>query len=237
MIGEVAEKAGVTTATINFYVKEGLVPAPRKLNRTRAAYSEHHLRVIRLIKRLQNAVGMPLSQIKRTMDIMGCDDEGLAKAEAIGSLQPLPAVWGDAPDNVIDHFDPMDRDAFVAHCRVEERLVDDLLRRGILRPRVAGRFDANDAWLVRTVAAFLDEGIALESLDYNRELVPYLREMAKVIDHLLVRHAPALQKRELRFRDLLAPLNLMLQYLLTRVHEEDNPNWREMLYPPEVTRG
>ena len=59
-IGEVAQQTGLTTATINFYVREGIVPPPRKLNRTRAAYNQQHLRWLRVVKR-STASGIPLA--------------------------------------------------------------------------------------------------------------------------------------------------------------------------------
>src|SRR5262249_39577112 len=88
-IGELARTIGVTTATINFYVKEGVLPAPRKISRTRAAYTSLHLRILRLIHRMQ-AQGYTLSQIRRSFERFGLDESGLARLEGIGMLHPVP---------------------------------------------------------------------------------------------------------------------------------------------------
>jgi DNA-binding transcriptional MerR regulator len=220
----------VSTATINFYVKEGLLTPPRKINRTRAAYSDFHLRTLIVIKRCQNAIGMSLAQIKRQLFLFGQTEEGLQKAEAIGALQPLPAVWGDARQNEIEHFEPLNKAAFLTSCKVDAGLLCHLEETGLLRPRQAGLYDANDAWLVRTIKALLDDGVELEWLAYNAALLPALREMARVVDHLAVRHRDHLRHRRMRFRDILEPMNGILGYLFDRVHDEDDPDWRDMLY-------
>jgi len=45
--------AGVSTSTIHYYVKEGLLPRPLKSGKTMAYYSDEHLERLQLIKRLR----------------------------------------------------------------------------------------------------------------------------------------------------------------------------------------
>ncbi len=98
----------VSVATINFFVKEGLLPRPRKLNRTRAAYSERHRRLLRMIKRMR-ASGYSLSHSRAAFGHFGTDEEGLQRLEGIGYLQPLPPVRNDPDQQPIEQFDPIDR--------------------------------------------------------------------------------------------------------------------------------
>ncbi len=229
LIGELAERSGVSTATINFYVKDGLLPPPRKLNRTRAAYSELHVRALRLIKRCQNAIGMSLAEIKAQFELVGLDEQGIERAERIGILQALPPVWGDATREPIEHFDPVPRDAFAKLCGVDPALVEHLLAHGVLRPRHAGLFDAGDAWLVRTIAALLADGIELSWLDFTGELVGPVAAMCKVLQQLTVRHQRALTTREMTFRDLTTPFMAVVSYLISRIHDERFPDWRRRI--------
>jgi DNA-binding transcriptional MerR regulator len=67
-VGELARRTSVSPPTINFYVQQGLLPRPEKLNRTRAAYDERHLQRLAIIKRLQTVHGLPLAVIRRILD-------------------------------------------------------------------------------------------------------------------------------------------------------------------------
>jgi len=62
-VAEVARRTGVTTATVNFYVAQGLLPRPTKTSRNMAYYGEEHVRRVQLIQRLKQR-HLPLSVIK-----------------------------------------------------------------------------------------------------------------------------------------------------------------------------
>ena len=54
-VGELSRRTGVTTATINYYVRIGVLPPPRKTSQTRALYPAHFETLIGKIKELQGA--------------------------------------------------------------------------------------------------------------------------------------------------------------------------------------
>ncbi|MEW6440792.1 MAG: MerR family transcriptional regulator [bacterium] len=60
-------ETGVTKATVQFYVNEGLIPKPIKTHANMAYYDESHVNAIRLVKELQSKRFLPLSVIKRVM--------------------------------------------------------------------------------------------------------------------------------------------------------------------------
>lgn len=64
---ELTSAAGVTKATIQFYIKEGLIPKPIKQSSNSALYTKDHLNDILLIKELQSKRYLPLSVIKEIM--------------------------------------------------------------------------------------------------------------------------------------------------------------------------
>ncbi|HEV8320226.1 MAG TPA: MerR family transcriptional regulator [Myxococcota bacterium] len=66
-IAELSRRTGVSRETIHFYLREGLIPRPRKTGRNMAYYDQAHVEHIQVIKRLQNEKYLPLSVIKRVL--------------------------------------------------------------------------------------------------------------------------------------------------------------------------
>jgi DNA-binding transcriptional MerR regulator len=64
-ISELAEKTKVPKETIHYYIREGVLPKPRKRARNVADYGESYVEQIRIIKKLQDTYYLPLSVIKR----------------------------------------------------------------------------------------------------------------------------------------------------------------------------
>jgi len=63
-ISELASKTKVAKETIHYYVREGLIPRPRKMGKNVADYNEVHVEQIQLIKQIQDNFYLPLSLIK-----------------------------------------------------------------------------------------------------------------------------------------------------------------------------
>ena len=83
-IGELAERTGVSRETIHFYLREGLLPRPRKAGRNMAFYEDTHVERLLLIKRLQNERFLPLARIKQLLSGQGGGD-----ADLVAELQSL----------------------------------------------------------------------------------------------------------------------------------------------------
>ncbi|MGO9567662.1 MAG: MerR family transcriptional regulator [Desulfomonilaceae bacterium] len=66
-ISELAKQTQVSKETIHYYVREGLLPQPRKLRKNVAEYNASYVEQIRLIKELQDHCFLPLSVIKRIL--------------------------------------------------------------------------------------------------------------------------------------------------------------------------
>ena len=60
-ISELSEASGVPVATLKYYLREGLLPPGESLGATRADYSEDHLRRVRLVRALVDAVGADIA--------------------------------------------------------------------------------------------------------------------------------------------------------------------------------
>jgi DNA-binding transcriptional MerR regulator len=67
-MAELSAQSGVARETIHFYLREGLLPKPRKGGRTVAYYGEEHLVRLRIIRRLREEKYLPLAVIRRLLD-------------------------------------------------------------------------------------------------------------------------------------------------------------------------
>jgi DNA-binding transcriptional MerR regulator len=66
-ISELVKQTQVSKETIHYYIREGLLPRPRKLGKNVADYSRTYVERIRLIKELKDHCFLPLSMIKRIL--------------------------------------------------------------------------------------------------------------------------------------------------------------------------
>jgi AcrR family transcriptional regulator len=62
-VSELSARTGVPISTIHHYRQLGLLPPPTAVDRRRLRYGEEHVRALRLIRRLRERRGLPLSRI------------------------------------------------------------------------------------------------------------------------------------------------------------------------------
>ncbi|WP_328479541.1 MerR family transcriptional regulator [Streptomyces sp. NBC_00377] len=165
-LSELSERSGVSTATIKYYLREGLVPPGRQINATTAEYDEEHLRRLRLVRAMIQVGKLPVATVR---EILGhVDDDSLGRTMRLGAaLWALPQV----PE-------PDAEDEYVRAARQE---ADELLRTlGWSNARLLTSLSPAYRSLVVEVAAMRRLGY-----DWNAELlVSYARLMhrAAVLD-------------------------------------------------------
>ena len=91
-IGQLAEQSGVSTATIKYYVNEGLLPKPVKTGKNMAYYSPSMIDKIKLIKKIQKEKFLPLEVIKRLIDAGETYEEELELGKAILKSRKIPST-------------------------------------------------------------------------------------------------------------------------------------------------
>ena len=74
-IGELADRAGVSTRTIRYYVSEGLLPPPAGAG-PNSRYTDAHLEQLAVIGRLKEQY-LPLKEIRRRLIGQGMPDAGI----------------------------------------------------------------------------------------------------------------------------------------------------------------
>lgn len=161
-LAELSERSGVSTATIKYYLREGLLAPGRQVNATTAEYDEEHLRRLRLVRALIQVGRIPVATAKEVLGHV--DDESLGRTMRLGA-----ALWALPQPPAPDEDDP----AVTAARREVERLLAEVRWDSV---RELGDLSPVHRSLVTTVATLIRLGY-----DWNAEvLVPYARLMRQV---------------------------------------------------------
>ncbi|MFG3156307.1 MerR family transcriptional regulator [Streptomyces sp. NPDC048219] len=98
-LADLSKRSGVSTATIKYYLREGLLPPGRQVNATTAEYGEEHLRRLRLVRALIQVGKVPVATAR---DVLGhVDDDSLGRTIRLGA-----ALWALPQDPEPDEEDP-----------------------------------------------------------------------------------------------------------------------------------
>lgn len=84
-LGALSAASGVSTASIKFYIHEGLLPSGRKKNATTAVYDDAHVHRLELIRWLRDELNTPISGIAELTRAIG--DASLSTIELMGICQ------------------------------------------------------------------------------------------------------------------------------------------------------
>ncbi len=124
-IGEIAKKSNVPPSTIRYYVRQGLLPEPDKVNKSMAYYDEGCIEKILAIRHLQERRYFPLSVIKNILRRM---EQGLSldEAEAIED-----AVFGAQPETCEN---AMDKTQFLEASGLSQDELQTALKIGLMVP-------------------------------------------------------------------------------------------------------
>jgi len=128
-IGEIAKRSNVPASTIRYYVGEGLLPRPEKVNEKMAYYDESCIDRLRAIQELKGKRYFPLYLIKNILRRM---DEGLSLLEA------------ETVENAVFRLDDptghglLDRQAFLKATGMTEKELKKAEKLGVLIPFTTG---------------------------------------------------------------------------------------------------
>ncbi|MFD0022578.1 MerR family transcriptional regulator [Streptomyces sp. NPDC058382] len=165
-LSELSEQSGVTTATIKYYLREGLLPPGRRVSARQAEYDESHLRRLRLVRALLQVGHLPVATAREVLGHV--DDESLGRTIRLGA-----ALWA------LPHGPEPDEDApETALARAEvDRLLDRL---GWTTVQEIGSLSPVHRSVVASLAALIRLGYPCE-VDYLVEHARLMHQVA-VID-------------------------------------------------------
>ncbi|MFC9625856.1 MerR family transcriptional regulator [Streptomyces sp. NPDC056930] len=163
-LSELSEKSGVKTATIKYYLREGLLRPGLRVSATQAEYDESHLRRLRLVRALIQVGRLPVATAREVLSHV--DDESLGRTIRLGA-----ALWS------LPHGpDPDEEAPETAAAREEvERLLDRL---GWATSQELGSLSPAHRALVSSVATLIRLGYPCD--------VEYLSEQARLMHQVAV---------------------------------------------------
>ncbi|WP_340557606.1 MerR family transcriptional regulator [Streptomyces sp. GSL17-111] len=92
-LAELSERSGVPTATIKYYLREGLLPPGERVTATQAEYGEEHLRRLGLVRALIQVGRVPVARAREVLDAI--EDESLPQDARLGTaVESLPPGRG-----------------------------------------------------------------------------------------------------------------------------------------------
>ncbi|MBW1892318.1 MAG: MerR family transcriptional regulator [Deltaproteobacteria bacterium] len=168
--------ADVPRGTIQFYIKEGLIPKPIKQSSNSAFYTEEHLNDILLIKELQSKRFLPLSVIKEVM--MG----GTGKL-SVNEIKTLIELDGKLFSNINENpnLKPVTAKQLSKQTGISLEDIEIMEKLGILTPIKKGRkklFNEDDIRIAECRVKLIQAGLTPE-LGFHINIVKIYKELIK----------------------------------------------------------
>ncbi len=164
-ISELERITGVPQSTIRYYVKEGLLPQPTKVNKSMAYYDESCVERIALVRELQEKRYYPLSVIKNIISRM---DNGISLPSLLSLEDAIFRPRTEGEQRL------MSRQEFLAATGIEKSLLDTAEKLKILVPYNQGGtkpYNQEDVLFAKTL------------MRGSKELGIDIRDMTFYIEH------------------------------------------------------
>ncbi|HWR67799.1 MAG TPA: MerR family transcriptional regulator [Desulfomonilia bacterium] len=213
-IGEIAKKSGVAPSTIRYYVRQGLLPEPDKVNKSMAYYDEQCVEKIHAIRHLQERKYFPLSVIRNILRRM---DQGMSLDEAEAIEDAVFGAQAGAPEKV------MDRTAFMEATGLSQDEVQTATRIGLLIPYLQekGRtlFNQEDVLFAREVLKkIISFGQDLHELSFYVDLGRQIVDREMSLRKAAVKNRPAQENIRIT-AEISKMADLLRSYILRRLFQ------------------
>jgi DNA-binding transcriptional MerR regulator len=179
-MSELAERSGVSAATIKHYLREGLLGSDAEVVRTSrnmAYYPAEFVERVRLIKRLQEERFMPLRVIR---ELIGSDPDRASRLIELEDRILELAIEARETGRV-------GRAKVLETYEVPENVLDRLEALGVLTPSVRG-YDGDDVAIIEAISRFraggYEEAIGFtvyDTLRYREALAPLVEQEVRVL--------------------------------------------------------
>lgn len=95
-ISELVRRTDVSTATVKYYLREGLLPPGRPTSATQSEYDENHVARLKLIRALVDVGGLSLAAVRSVLAAIDAGPSGIAEAvgTAHSALAPVATRTG-----------------------------------------------------------------------------------------------------------------------------------------------
>lgn len=174
-IRDLVERTRVSKETVHYYLREGLLPKPRKRGRNIADYDEIYVERIRLIKELQDNYFLPLAVIKNILKYRKKSPEGQ-------SLLSLRREYFRPVDQLLPH-EIVGEEAFRKATGLGRKWLAKMEEWGIIRPEFRNGqkvYCQDDITLGRLVVEMDEIGIGVRD-GFDAEALKHYRDMFREI--------------------------------------------------------
>jgi DNA-binding transcriptional MerR regulator len=214
-ISEVARAAGVSTPTVHYYMKAGLLTPPVVSSRNMSYYDPRCVSEIKSIKDLQAKKYLPLAVIKMIMqhERTGQEPAHLGEMrEALGEMfRPLNGVGKSGGLTFTE---------LIAGSGVPGTVLKKMEALGLLSPVENGRdkvYDDIDVNIARNLKELMDQGMTIKDLGIFKKYIEVIRETALTLHNRIHEQH---KENSVRPMDLSGALNNLRSLLAIKVHRQ-----------------
>ena len=188
-IKQLAAETGVPKGTIQYYVKEGLIPKPVKTYANMAYYTQEHVDAIRLVKELQAKRFLPLSVIRQMV-------RGEQGGMSMDEVRTLVEINGPLFQNLSQDLPErlLTGQQLSKKTGISLEDIQNMERVGVLHPLRKGRRKYYDHDDIR----FLECGLRLREIGFTEELgfnVEIMRFHLELMQRMVDEEAKVLANR------------------------------------------
>jgi len=176
-MGEIARQTGVTTASIKYYIKEGLLPKPQKTSRNMAYYEKSFIGKIMFIKELQKKRYLPLKIIKKILT----GKDNIANIATFEELRTILSVQGRLFKTITFpvKLAPLSRGELVRRSGISTADLRDLEDKDWVKPE-NGNYNEDDVLIAEAIASFRSQGFS-EQAGFKLKDIEFLRKGAEKV--------------------------------------------------------
>ena len=198
---------GVSKATIAHYVKEGLLPMPKRTSRNMAYYDVSCVERIIFIKKMQANHRLPLSQIKLILEQR---DKG---REVTPLIELKEVIFG------MEGLVRMDLQTFCQATGLSPDQVKTCLDAKLLRPREKDFFDPEDVAAGQVLRVCIDLGMSVAEAEFYPRLAEDVVEKEMAIQKRLAKTKPY-EEAVHTTMELTRVVRTLRAYIFDRVFQE-----------------
>lgn len=146
---DVCERTGLRSSTIHLYIREGLVPRPRKVAPNQSRYDEAFVHRVQLIKALQARTGLRLASIRQLLQRL---PDGSLSGVDIARLIDVPRAVADSLRYAQERS--MSREELLSTTPVQKPELEAFLDAKIIESRIENGVETYSPLDVRIIVAF-----------------------------------------------------------------------------------
>ena len=175
---ELLATTGVTKATVQHYVNEGLIPKPIKTSRNAALYNASHVKAIRMIRELQSKRFLPLSVIKKVV-------KGGRGGLTVTEIRTLAELDGKLFRNVqeVPRSRPVSARELCERTGVPPEDIRMMVKSKMIGPVKRGKedyFEEDDVRIVECYAKLQDIGLT-RAMGFDPSILTSHRDMMRIL--------------------------------------------------------